>query len=79
MDKNKIQNLLKITQDIKEIKDEIEKVVLLLKAQELSRKIEKRKQQLYSRAQLIYEKYKRGEKLTLEEFKILMEFNMIPK
>lgn len=73
------EKLLNIAQEKKEIKDELERVVLLLKAQELSRKIEQRRKRLYSRAQLIYEKYKRGEKLTLEEFKILMEFNMIPK
>ena len=38
---------------------------------------EERRRRMYAEAQKVYEKYQRGEKLSLDEFKLLMEFDLI--
>ena|GEM_PF-258783 len=71
------QKFIETSNEIRRLQDEIERIAILLKASQLSRIIEERKKNLYSKAKEVYEKYKRGEKLTFEEFKLLIEFNMI--
>ena len=71
------RKLIETNSEIRKLQEEIERIAILLKASQLSRIIEERRKSLYSKAKEVYEKYKRGEKLTFEEFKLLIEFNMI--
>ena len=63
--------------EIKQLREEIERTALMLKAAELSRVLSRRRAELYEVALKALEKYKQGEKLSLDEFKLLMEFNLI--
>jgi uncharacterized coiled-coil DUF342 family protein len=63
--------------EIKQLREEIERTALMLKAAELSRTLSRRRSELYEIALKALEKYKQGEKLSLDEFKLLMEFNLI--
>ncbi len=63
--------------EIRQLREEIERTALLLKAAELSKVLSKRRAELYEVALKALEKYKQGEKLSLDEFKLLMEFNLI--
>ncbi len=71
------QKFIETNNEIRKLQEEIERIAILLKASQLSRIIEERRKSLYSKAKEVYEKYKRGERLTFEEFKLLVEFNMI--
>lgn len=63
--------------EARKLREEIERVSFLLKASELSRRIENRRKAMYSKALGVLEKYRRGEKLSLDEFKLLVEFKLI--
>ena len=63
--------------EIKRIREELEKTAILLKAAELSQILSRRRAELYEVALKALEKYRQGEKLTLDEFKLLMEFNLL--
>jgi len=63
--------------EIKQLREEIERTALMLKAAELSKVLSRRRAELYEIALKALEKYKQGEKLSLDEFKLLMEFNLI--
>lgn len=63
--------------ELQQVRGEVERVALLLKAAELSSAIERKRAEMYEVARRILEKYKRGEKLTLDEFKLLVEFNLL--
>ncbi|RLE81874.1 MAG: hypothetical protein DRJ51_02920 [Thermoprotei archaeon] len=68
---------LELKMKAREIKQEIEKYSLLLKAKKISRLIDEQRKRMLQRAQEIYKKYERGEKLTFEELKILIDLNLI--
>ncbi len=75
---NKAHNsLMEKRAQLKALREELEKVNILLKATILSKKVEERRKRMYQEALKVYEKYKRGESLSLEEFKLLVEFNLI--
>jgi uncharacterized coiled-coil DUF342 family protein len=59
------------------IREELERVSILLKAKELARYIDERRRMLYGKALEVFEKYQKGEPITLDEYKLLAEFNMI--
>lgn len=63
--------------EIKRIREELEKTAILLKAAELSQILRRRRAELYEVALKALEKYRQGGKLTLDEFKLLMEFNLL--
>jgi len=71
------QQLVALLAEERRLREELERVAILLKAKELSRHIEERRKLLYGKAMEALAKYQRGEPITLEEFKILMEFNLI--
>jgi uncharacterized coiled-coil DUF342 family protein len=71
------QQLVSLLAEERRLREELERVAILLKAKELSRHIEERRKLLYGKAMEALAKYQRGEPITLEEFKILMEFNLI--
>lgn len=63
--------------EIKRVREELEKAAILLKAAELSQVLSRRRAELYEVALRALEKYRQGEKLTLDEFKLLMEFDLL--
>jgi len=67
---------LAIGSEIRKLREEMRRVSLLLKAARLSKVVEERRRRLYEKAIEAREKYKRGEKITLEEFKLMMEFGL---
>jgi len=69
------QKYIEITTQIKSLKDEIDRLVFLAKAEQLAKIVEERNKIMKEKAEKIYERYLRGEKLSLEEFKILLKFN----
>ncbi len=71
------EQFLELVKEERTLREELERVSVLLKAKELSRVIEKKKKVMYAKALEAYEKYKRGEPLSLDEFKLLVEFNML--
>jgi len=71
------QQLVSLLAEERRLREELERAAILLKAKELSRHIEERRKLLYGKAMEALAKYQRGEPITLEEFKILMEFNLI--
>jgi len=71
------QQLVVLLAEERRLREELERVAILLKAKELSKHIEERRKLLYGKAMEALAKYQRGEPITLEEFKILMEFNLI--
>ena len=70
-------NYVNLVNRINEVKDEIQRLNLLLKATKIAKTLEEQREILRKKAEKIYEKYKRGEKLSLEEFKLLLEFGYI--
>ena len=71
--------VLKKLDDIKNLREDIERLSVLLKAAEVAQKLEARKREKFAKAQRIYEKYRKGGKLSLEEFRLLVEFDMLHK
>lgn len=63
--------------EIKQLKEEIERTALLLKAAQISQTLSRRRAEMYEMALKALEKYRRGEKLLLDEFKLLVEFGLI--
>ncbi|MEM3783305.1 MAG: hypothetical protein QXX32_07195, partial [Thermofilum sp.] len=59
------------------IREELERVSILLKAKELARPIDERRRLLQGKALEAFEKYQKGEPITLEEYKLLAEFNLL--
>ncbi len=68
---------INLLSEIRNIKDELTRLEFLAKASKLAVVVEKRREKMRKRAEEIYEKYKRGGTLTLDEFKLLMEFGFI--
>jgi len=71
--KNYVNLLLKIN----EVKEEIERLELLIRAFRIAKSLKERKKKLKARAEEIYERYKRGERISWDEFKLLLEFGYI--
>ncbi|MEM0087626.1 MAG: hypothetical protein QXS92_03895 [Thermofilum sp.] len=71
------QELVQLLAEERALREELERVAILLKAKELSRHIEERRRLLYDKAMEALAKYQRGEPITLDEFKVLVEFNLI--
>lgn len=71
------QELIRLLAEEKMLREELERIAILLKAKELSRHIEERRRLLYDKAMEALAKYQRGEPITLDEFKVLVEFNLI--
>ncbi|MCS7104486.1 MAG: hypothetical protein NZ954_02840 [Thermofilaceae archaeon] len=69
--------LINKTIEIKQVREDVEKTALLLKAAEMSQTLTRRRAEMYELALKALEKYKQGEKLSLDEFKLLMEFSLI--
>ncbi|MEM3944550.1 MAG: hypothetical protein QXJ59_10745, partial [Thermofilaceae archaeon] len=63
--------------EMKKVKEDIERTAILLKAAELSQVLSRRRMELYEQALKILERYRQGERLTLDEFKLLMEFGLL--
>lgn len=70
-------NYIKLLSKMSEIKSEIERLTLLIKASRIARSLKEQRKVLESKAKEIFERYKRGDRLTLEEFKLLVEFGYI--
>ncbi|RLE71046.1 MAG: hypothetical protein DRJ43_00630 [Thermoprotei archaeon] len=68
---------LEKVRELKRVREELEKTAILLKAVELSQVLSRRRAELYEVAMRALEKYRQGESLTLDEFKLLMEFNLL--
>lgn len=68
---------INLLSEIRNIKDELTRLEFLAKASKIAVVVEKRRKKMRKRAEEIYEKYKKGETLTLDEFKLLMEFGFI--
>ncbi|HDI74424.1 MAG: hypothetical protein DRJ52_00515 [Thermoprotei archaeon] len=74
----KHQQLIQMLTKRKELLKEIEKEQLLRKAQIIAKTIADRRKELEKKAVHIKEKIKRGERITFEEFKILVELGEVP-
>lgn len=71
------KNYVKLLLKIGEVKEEIERLELLVRAFRIAKSLKERKKKLKARAEEIYERYKRGEKISWDEFKLLLEFGYI--
>ena len=79
-----VESLAKIIEEynaickrLKEVEAEIRRQNLLLKAQRIAQSLSRRREILKKKALKVYEKYKQGARLTLEEYRLLMEFNLL--
>jgi len=63
--------------ELRKVCDEIERRQLLKRAERIAKILAKRRELLREQALKAYEKYKRGERITFEEYKLLMEFNLL--
>ena len=57
---------------------ELERRALLKRAERIANILKIRREKLREKALAVYERFKRGERLSLAEYKLLMEFNLIP-
>jgi len=71
------QNYVNILLKIGEVKEEIQRLELLIRAFRIAKNLKERKKKLKAKAAEVYERYKRGEKISWDEFKLLLEFGYI--
>jgi len=72
--RNKISSLQR---DLKLLDKELERRELLKRAQKIAKILQIQREKLREKALEAYEKFKKGERLSLEEYKLLLEFDLI--